>query len=93
MDKENEKRIEPIEAVPLVGPDSKATSRCWRPSAAALRLDISRSSVYALIASGELPAFRIAGKSIRISEAQIEEFIARMTVEHAVVRPDHKGDE
>lgn len=93
MDKENQKRIEAREGVPPVPPVSKPAARCLRPAEAAERLGTSRSMIYLLVASGELGAFRLAGKSIRISEAQIEEFIDRMTVEHAVVRREQKGDE
>jgi len=48
------------------------------PRAAADYLRVSRSKVYALIASGRLPATRITG-SVRIPRGALEQYIAAAT--------------
>lgn len=47
-----------------------------RPARAAELLDVSRATIYNLMAQGELPSFRV-GQSRRILLATIEAYIAR----------------
>ncbi|MDP9315473.1 MAG: helix-turn-helix domain-containing protein [Chloroflexota bacterium] len=55
-----------------------------RPDEVAAALGLSRSRVYELLGSGELPSVRI-GKSIRVSVTSLERWIAKLetgTVTH-----------
>lgn len=54
-------------------------------SAAAAHLQVSKRSIYRLIASGELPAFKVRS-STRISTRALAEFIARSET-RAVAKP------
>ena len=50
----------------------------FRPSEAAEVLGLSRSTVYALVARGELPAVRV-GHSIRVRAADLTAWLRRLT--------------
>ena len=50
-----------------------------RPAEAAEMLGFSRSKVYAMLASAELPAIR-AGRSVRIPRAALEAWIVSNTI-------------
>lgn len=50
-----------------------------RPIEAAEAIGIGRSTVYALIASGELPSIRIRG-SVRVPVEKLREWIAQKSV-------------
>jgi len=49
--------------------------RLLRPEEAAAQLNISRTAVYGMIASGELPSITI-GRRRRVPQAAVDEFIA-----------------
>ena len=52
--------------------------RLYDVQSVARRMDVSRSLVYRLIESGELPAFRMGAKNcIRISEDDLNDFLKR----------------
>ena len=53
-----------------------------RPIEAADAIGISRSKIYELLASGELPSIRIGG-SIRLPVLALKEWIARQLAERA----------
>jgi excisionase family DNA binding protein len=42
---------------------------------AAQRLSVGRSRMYELVESGKVPAKRLSGRRIRISEAELERYI------------------
>ena len=49
-----------------------------RPSEAATRLALARSTLYLLIASGELPVVRI-GRAVRLPLAALDEWVEKRT--------------
>lgn len=56
-----------------------------RPDQAAEMLGISRSKVYALVRSGQLPAVRLTG-SVRIPKAALQELVEAATQWPATAR-------
>jgi len=59
--------------------DPEAPTRLMhRVEAAARILDLSRSRVFELVATGELPSVKIGG-SRRITQTALEDFVARLT--------------
>lgn len=67
---------------PLAGEVSTRTAietavpRLWRPRDLALRLGLSRQSIYRLVKSGELRALHVAN-AIRITEESILEYLKK----------------
>ena len=59
--------------------------RYYTMAEAASILTVSQRTVQRLIARGELPAFRV-GRLIRVSEVQLEEYIAASTGQRRPVR-------
>lgn len=57
------------------------SKKILRPDEAANFLRISRRSVYRLISSGELSAFKIGG-SLRITSQALNNFIEKQTAEY-----------
>lgn len=49
----------------------------YTPERTAVRLDVSRTTVYALLAAGELESVRI-GRSRRIPAESVESYVARL---------------
>jgi len=54
-----------------------------RPSQAALLLSVSRSTVYELIASGQLPSVKVGDRMIRVPVAAIRRMAESATNEDA----------
>ena len=55
--------------------------RILRPDEVASFLRVSRRSVYRLIYSGELPAFKV-GVALRILQSEVNRFIEKQMAEH-----------
>jgi excisionase family DNA binding protein len=51
-----------------------------KPAEAAEVLGVGRTKVYELIANGELPGILHIGRSVRISKAALEQWIAQQAV-------------
>jgi excisionase family DNA binding protein len=49
-----------------------------RPDEAAIVLGLARSTLYALLARGELPSLRV-GNSLRVPAAELREWVERRT--------------
>lgn len=56
-----------------------------RVSTAAQMLDISKSTLYALIGQGKIPVVRL-GKSLRISVAWLQQWISEQPIETAATK-------
>lgn len=63
---------------PLSVPNSNTEQILLKPKRAFELLDISRSTGYALIASGELPSVRI-GRAVRVPVMALKQWIERKT--------------
>ncbi len=57
------------------GGDQLAIPRLLRPAEVARLLTTSRTTVYRLIGSGELPCVRFAGATVRVKESDLAAFI------------------
>ena len=45
------------------------------------RLDVGRAKAYELVASGQIKAVRLSGKSYRVTPAALQEYVAKLEAE------------
>lgn len=65
-----------LEEIKMINqPEDHAFERLYKAEEVAQILRISRTSAYRLLGSGELPAFRFAGKTVRVKESDLLKFI------------------
>lgn len=62
-----------------------------RPAEVAKALAVSRTQVYRLLASGELPSLHFGGRTVRVRPSDLERFIAGLP--RALPRPADRGNE
>jgi excisionase family DNA binding protein len=73
-------------AVPVSTVEAVVPTDFLKPSEVAGRLRASRAALYEWMARGELPCYRL-GRSIRVREADVAEFLKRRRIVPVATRP------